>query len=202
MIHHLIEQNSEEWLKLRSGKFTASTFADLFATKTTQAYKKAIRKVVFERLTGESPESFSNDWMNRGHELEPIARKEYEDYTFNTVSDGGFFEYNEWVGASPDGLIGEDGLIELKCPAYNTFIDYLINNKLPSEYLYQVQGQLFVTGRKWCDFTAYHPKLPLMKVTVYPDPEIQEQIGKALETAIKEAEEMIEKISKLNKVKV
>ena len=194
MKHHDIEQNTEEWLTLRLGKFTASTFSDLFMKKETAGYRKAIRKVAFERLTGESPESFKNEWMDRGHELEPMAREAYELHTFNVVDNGGFFEYSEWVGASPDGLIGDEGILEIKSPAYSTLIDYILTNRLPSEYTYQVQGQLYVTKRKWCDFVAYHPKLPLVLIRVEPDPIIQEQIKTALDIAIKEASEIIEKI--------
>ena len=194
MIHHDIEQNTEEWLTLRLGKFTASTFSDLFMKKETAGYRKAIRKVAFERLTGESPESFKNEWMDRGHELEPMAREAYELHTFNSVDNGGFFEYSEWVGASPDGLIGDEGILEIKCPAPHTFIDYILSERLPSEYTYQVQGQLYVTKRKWCDFIAYHQKLPLVLIRVEPDPIIQEQIHTALDIAIKEASEIIEKI--------
>lgn len=194
MKYYDIEQNSEDWLALRLGKFTASTFSDLFMKKETAGYKKAIRKVVYERLTGESPESFSNDYMERGHEIEPLAREAYEIKTFNTVTNGGFFEYNEWVGASPDGLIGEDGLLEIKSPAYNTIIDYLLDKRLPAQYVHQVQGQLLVTGRKWCHFVAYHPKLPVVLIEVLPNPIIQEQIKAAIEAAVKEADEMINRI--------
>jgi putative phage-type endonuclease len=197
MIHHAIEQNTEEWLALRQGKFTASSFSDLFATKTTAQYKKAIRKVVFERLTGESPETFKSEYMERGHELEQAAREAYELQSFNTVKDGGFFEYSEWVGASPDGLVDDDGQIETKCPAYNTFIDYILSGKVPTEYIPQIQGQLFVTGRKWCDFIAFHPKLPLIVIRVFPDPIMIEQIKTALDVAVTEAKCMIEKITNL-----
>ena len=197
MKHYDVLQNEEEWLALRQGKFTASSFADLFATKTTAQYKKAIRKVVFERLTGESPESFNSEYMERGHELEQAAKEAYELYSFNTVKDGGFFELSEWVGASPDGLIDQDGQIEIKSPAYNTFIDYIISRKVPTEYTYQIQGQLLVTGRAWCDFVAYHPKLPLIVIRVMPDQVIFEQIKTTLETAINEAKYMIENITKL-----
>jgi putative phage-type endonuclease len=189
-----INQNSEEWMALRLGKFTASSFGDLFATKTTAQYRKAIRKVAFERLTGESPESFKSEYMDRGHELEPFAREAYENYSFNTIQNGGFFEYNEWIGASPDGLVDDDGQIEIKCPAYNTFIDYIISKKLPTEYVYQVQGQLMVTGRQWCDFVAFHPKLPLVIVRVLPDPVIIKSIETALDVAIKEVESIITNI--------
>jgi len=197
MIFHDVEQNSEEWDALRLGKFTASIFSNLFATKTTAQYKKAIRKVVFERLTGKSPESFKNEYMDRGHELEAAAKEAYETYSFETVNPGGFFELNEWVGASPDGLIEEDGQIEIKSPAYNTFIDYILSDRVPSEYSYQIQGQLYVTGRKWSDFLAYHPMLPLIVKRVYPDPIIIEQIKTALDIAIREAKEMIDKINKI-----
>jgi putative phage-type endonuclease len=199
MIQHEIEQNTEEWMAIRQGKFTASSFADLFATKTTAQYRKAIRSVVYERLTGESPESFKSDYMERGHELEPLAIEAYETYSFSTVTNGGFCELNEWIGASPDGFVGDDGQIEIKCPAYNTFIDYLMSQKVPSEYSYQIQGQLYITGRKWCDFVAYHPRLPLIVVRVYPDPIIIENIKVALNNGIAEAKGMIETINNLNK---
>ena len=194
MKYYDIEQNTEEWLSLRLGKFTASTFSDLFMKKETAGYRKAIRKVAFEKLTGESPESFRNEWMDRGHELEPMAKEAYELLTFNTVQNGGFFELDEWTGASPDGLIGEDGILEIKSPAYSTMIDCILTNRLPSEYVYQGQGQLFVTGRQWCDFVSYHQKLPLVLIRVDPDPVIHEQLRIALDTAIKEASEIIEKI--------
>lgn len=197
MRHFDIAQNSDEWMEIRRGRFTASSFADLFMSKSTAGYKKAIRKVVYERLTGESPESFKSDYMERGHEIESMAREAYELNSFNTVKDAGFFEYNEWVGASPDGLVNDDGLIEIKSPAYNTFIDYLLSGQVPSEYTYQIQGQLFVTGRKWTDFVAYHPMLPIIIIRVYPDPVIIEQIKAVLETAISEAQTMINKINSL-----
>lgn len=197
MIWHDIKQNSEEWEALRRGKFTASSFSDLFMIKSTAGYKKAIRKVVYERLTGESPESFKSDYMERGHEIESLAREQYEINSFNTVTDGGFFELTEWVGCSPDGLIDDDGLLEIKSPAYNTFIDYLLSGQVPSEYTYQLQGQLYVTGRKWVDFVAYHPALPIIIIRVYPDPVIIEQIKVNLAVAITEAQTMITKIKAL-----
>ena len=197
MIYHEIEQNEEEWLELRKGKFTASSFSDLFMAKTTAGYKKAIRKVVYERITGESPETYKNEYMERGHELEPAAKEAYELQTFNTVKDGGFFEVDEWIGASPDGLVDEDGQIEIKSPAYNTFIDYILSDKVPSEYIIQIQGQLFATGRAWCDFVAFHPKLPLIVKRVLRDEVMIESIKSALNVAITEAKYMIETITKM-----
>ena len=195
MIHHKIDQNTDEWMELRKGKFTASTFSDLFMTKSTKGYRNAIRKVVYETMTGEQPESFSNDYMKRGTELEPVAREEYEKQTFNTVEDAGFFELNEWVGASPDGLVGEDGIVEIKCPAYSTMIDYLMKPELPKQYFWQVQGQLWVTGRKYCDFMCYHPKLKPIFVRVERDEEAIKDLEAQVELCINEVKSIIEKIS-------
>jgi hypothetical protein len=135
--------------------------------------------------------------MDRGHELEPIALEAYELESFNTVKPGGFFELSEWVGCSPDGLIDQNGIVENKAPAFNTFIDYLLENRLPPDYRWQVQGQLFVTDRQWCDFIAFHPKLPLLTIRVYPDPAMFEQLKAALDCAIQEASEMINRIKSL-----
>ena len=156
------------------GKFTSSMFADLFMAKSTSGYKSAINRVVFERLTGEVPESFSNKATDRGHELEPIAREDYELRTFNKVKLVGFVEMNEWVGASPDGLIGDDGSFQAKCPFGGTLIDYYLKDEIPSDYMYQMQGELLITCRKWVDYYCYHPKLrPILK-RVYRD-----EIGEA-----------------------
>lgn len=158
-VYHNVDQNTYEWFNLRLGRFTASSFKDLFMKHSTIGYEKAIYKTVFERLTGEAPENFSSMYMDRGHELEPLAVDAYQEETFNDVVNGGFFSLGEWVGASPDGLVGENGILEIKSPAYNTMINYLLKNQLPSNYKWQVQGQLYVTGREWCDFMAFHPKL-------------------------------------------
>jgi putative phage-type endonuclease len=194
MIFHNVEQNSLEWLELRKGKFTASTFKDLFMKETTQGYQDAIYKVAFERLTGESPESFTNDWMQRGSELESEAREWYELETYNKVHNGGFFELSEYIGASPDGLIGIDGLIEIKCPKFSTQIDYLLKKEIPKNYYYQIHGQLLVTDRKWCDFVAYHPKFKNLIIRIERDKKVDEQILFQLQKAIKEVEQIISKL--------
>lgn len=183
-----VEQNSEEWMQLRLGKFTASSFKQLFAAKSTLDYRKCINQVVYEILTGEQPESFSNQYMERGHELEPIAREIYSMKTFNDIDNGGFFELNKYVGCSPDGLIGDNGLIEIKCPSFNTMIEYLENKTLPNEYKYQVHGQLFVTGREYCDFMAFHPKLKPFILRIGRDEAMCAQIDLALKEAIKTVE--------------
>ena len=189
-----IEQGSDEWFAMRKGKFTASTFKDLFAAKTTKAYEKVIYQVVFERLTGESPENFTNEWMERGKELESEAIEKYEIMTFSKVKPGGFAELNEWVGCSPDGWV-EDGLIEVKCPAFNTMINYLLDKKLPKIYEKQVQGQLYVTGAEWCDFMCYHPKLKPLIIRIERDEVIISEIKAKLEESIEKAKSIIKQLS-------
>ena len=168
------------------------------ATKTTAAYQNEINRVVYEILTGESPENFVSDYMKRGSELEPFARKAYEMQTFNDVELGGFFEMNEFVGASPDGLIEEDGLLEIKCPSYSTMINYLLKQELPNEYKYQVYGQLMVTERKWCHFFAYHPKLKFVLIKIYPDEKIISELKTEVETAIEKVKSIVQKIKESN----
>lgn len=189
-----IEQNSDEWMDLRRGKFTASSFRDLFMKTTTSTYEKAIYKVVFERLTGESPESFTSEYMERGHDLEPLAVEQYEMIKFNDTYPGGFFELNKWIGASPDRLIGDDGILEIKCPAYNTMLSYLLKKTLPATYYYQVHGQLYVTGRKYCDFMAYHPSLKSLIIRINSDDEINKLIESKLIESIKLAKSIIKQL--------
>lgn len=196
MIIHNVKQNSEEWDNLRRGKFTASMFGDLFAAKSTDRYEKSIFKIAFERITGEAVETYSNEWMQRGHELEPLARDAYEVATFNIVDDAGFCELSEWVGCSPDGLVSIDGMIEIKCPAYNTFIRYINAGTLPSTYLYQVHGQMYVTGRKWVDFVAFHPPFKPFIFRVERDEAVCKQIEQKLSEAISDAKKIIEKLKK------
>lgn len=194
---HNVEQNTPEWLELRKGKFTASMFKDLFAKETTQTYQDAIYKVAFEVLTGESPESFTNEYMQRGHELEPEARTWYEFQNDIEILNGGFFELNQWVGASPDGLVGEDGIIEIKSPKYSTMINYLIDAELPSIYKWQVQGQLYVAERGWCDFIAYHPKLPRLSIRIERDDKAIKELDEVLKTAIHKAQTIINKLKEM-----
>lgn len=194
IIHENLIQGTPEWHKVRSGKFTASTFVDLFAKETTQAYQGAINDVVYGKLTGEPVESFSNDIMKRGNEMEPFAREQYELETFNKVNQVGFIELNEWVGYSPDGLIGDDGLLEIKCPKHSTLIEYHLSQKIPTKYYWQMQGGLYVTGRLWCDYYVYHPKLkPLLIRVERNEPDIK-LLEEKLNEVIEIAKQRIEKL--------
>jgi len=194
MTFHDVEQNTDEWMDLRRGKFTCSVFGDLFMAHKTAGYRNAIYQIVFERLTGETPEGFSGNWMERGHEFESEGLEKYELITFNKVSNGGFCELSEWVGGSPDGFT-KPGLVECKCPKYSTQIDYLIEKKLPKIYEKQVQGQLYVTGAEWCDFMCYHPKLNPLVIRIYPDEAIISEIKEKLEEGISKVKHIIKQLS-------
>lgn len=161
-----MEQGSREWLELRAGKLTGSRFADLMAT--TKSGPSASRgnlivQVALERLTGAPEETFQNDAMRRGTELEPLARGAYEAHTGELVETVAFIVHPSlpYVGISPDGLVSNDGLLEIKCPASQAkHLAALRNGAHASEYAWQIQGQLWVTGRQWCDAVSYDPRYP------------------------------------------
>jgi putative phage-type endonuclease len=197
IVHSEIIQGTPEWDALRCGRFTASTFGDLFMKESTNGYQNAINKVVFERMSGESPESFTSQFMERGTALEPLARQSYELTTFNKIQQVGFIEHDEWIGGSPDGLIGKDGTLEMKCPKWNTLIGYLLNDEIPKEYAYQMQGNLFVSERLWCDFWVWHPKFQPMLRRVERDEKMITEIQEKLKVAIKEAEQRIKLLKRV-----
>ena len=158
----MIKQGSQEWLALRAGKVTASKAADVMSAITTAGYRNYLADLVVERLTGNKTESFTNAAMQWGVDQEPIARAEYEVKTGNFVDQIAFVDHPTIAnfGCSPDGLVGDDGLIEIKCPNTATHIDYVMQDKVPTKYIPQIQCQLAVTGRKWCDFVSFDPRLP------------------------------------------
>lgn len=159
-------QGSEEWFSARCGKVTASRIADVMATiKSGEAASRRNYRMqlVVERLTGQPAESYTNGAMQRGIELEPEARRAYEFMADVSVAKVGFINHPTipMSGASPDGLVGEDGLVEIKCPNTATHIDYMMAGAPPTNYLLQMQWQMECTGRKWCDFVSYDPRLPI-----------------------------------------
>jgi len=187
MIFHDVEQNTEEWLALRLGKFTMSTLGDLFMTPDKIGYKKAIAKVVYERITGTSYASYSNARMDAGHELENMAREHYENQTFSEVLPGGFFELSEFVGCSPDGRIKyQNGGVEFKSRDPHIYFEYLETGKLPTTNKWQVYGQLYVCGFDFIDYMPYcHPNLKTLIIHVEPDKEIfkliEDKLGESIE---------------------
>lgn len=161
----MAEQGSQEWLQQRLGKVTASKVSDVMArTKTGYAASRAnyMAKLIVERLTGKPQEEYTNGAMQWGKDNEPKARAAYEFITDNKVEEVGFLDHPAifMSGASPDGLIGDDGLLEIKCPNSATHIDTLLGSTIPDSYIKQMQWQMACTGRKWCDFMSYDPRLP------------------------------------------
>jgi hypothetical protein len=208
-----IVQNSEEWEQIRHGKFTASIAADLLMDKKTKGYTNLIDKIVEERMTGEQNESSKfggNGYTDRGHELEPIARDDYEFRSFNNVQIVGVVEHDDWVLCSPDGLIDDDGVHQIKCPIFKTQREYLkiihankdltaaeLLKKIDSGYYKQLQFELFVTERKYNVFTSYHPKLPAFDLIIERDEEMIQQIIQRIDEV---KQEVINEIEFLNKL--
>jgi putative phage-type endonuclease len=160
-----IIQGSPEWFAARSGKVTASRIADVVAkTKSGDAASRAkyMGQLIAERLTGEVAPSFVTAEMQWGTDQEPNARAAYEFRTDAAVEVVGFVDHPTIAnsGASPDGYVGADGLIEIKCPNTSTHIDMLLGRAVPSKYVNQMQWQMACTGRKWCDFVSFDPRMP------------------------------------------
>ena len=197
MIIDTSEQGSQEWLQARSGVLTASEFKKLITPTGKPTSGKVRQDYLLEKaneiLTGEpANEAFVSTWMERGTELEPQARAFYEFVTGNTVTQAGliYSDESKRVGASVDGLVNDDGNQEIKCPKLTTHLRYLIDGKVPTDYVPQVQGQMMVTGREFCDFVSFHPgavKQGLI-VRVDRDDEYIKKLSAAIEQALEELE--------------
>lgn len=160
----IAEQGSDEWLQARLGRATASRFTDIMAL-TRSGYsasrKNYTAELVIQRITQQIPENFSSAAMAWGTDTEPVARLAYELETGNEVEETGLWMHDDIeAGASPDGFIGQDGLLEIKCPNSATHLETLHTGKVPRQYIAQVQGQMWITDRKWCDFVSFDPRMP------------------------------------------
>ena len=159
------EQGSETWFAYRLGKVSASRMADMTAlTKHGHGASRAnyMAELVAERLTGKTAEKYSNGAMQWGTEQEPAARAMYEfmNNLFVTLVGVVLHDTIPNACASPDGLVGEDGLVEIKCPNTATHIATLLGAEIDGKYLKQMQWQMACTGRGWCDFVSYDPRMP------------------------------------------
>ncbi|EAP7013730.1 exonuclease [Salmonella enterica] len=158
-----ILQRSEDWHADRCGKVTASRVKDISAKpKTGKAYNALTLTILTERLTGVQEESFTNSAMQWGIDQEPYAIAAYENETGNFVVGTGLIDHPaiKMSGASPDGLVDQDGQLEVKCPGSQTHLNTILTKEVPSEYVPQITWQLACTRRKWCDFVSYDPRLP------------------------------------------
>ena len=165
-------QGTDEWWEARLGFVTASNFHKVLNKKTGRGLY--MRKLAAERLTGLREESYKNEIMENGNETEAAARAYYEAANDCKVEQVGFVMRDEWIGGSPDGLVGDEGMIEMKCPLSSTHIENILSGEMPKTYTPQVQGLLWVTERKWCDFISFDPKVlskPIFTVRIERDKE-------------------------------
>lgn len=168
-----ILQGSPEWHAMRLGKATASRIADIIAkTKTGYSTSRAnyMAELIAERLTGTAADGYTNSAMAWGTEKEPEAIAAYEFLTNAEIERVAFVPHPTITmsGASPDGLVGASGLIEVKCPNTATHLDTLLGSAIPAKYITQVMWQMACTGRQWCDWVSYDPRLPEeMRLFVY-----------------------------------
>ena len=160
-----VEQGSPEWFQMRLGKVTASRVADILAkTKTgpSASRQNYLIELAIQRTTGIIQESYSNSAMEWGTQTEPQARVAYEVRTNNFVDQLAFVDHPsiEWFGCSPDGLVSDRGLLEIKCPNSATHWEYFKSKKPPQKYFIQMQAQIAVTNKDWCDFVSFDPRMP------------------------------------------
>jgi putative phage-type endonuclease len=160
-----IEQGTPEWFAARLGNVTASRVADVIA-KTKSGYSASrenyMAQLICERMTNTVAESYSNAAMQWGTETEPLARAAFESYADILVDEVGYITHPsiERAGASPDGLVLDDGLLEIKCPNTATHIDTLLSETIPTKYITQMQWQMACTRRLYCEFVSFDPRLP------------------------------------------
>ena len=192
------EQGSPEWLASRLGRPSASNFGRLVtgSGKPSSSAESYINEMIAERLTGRSKPFYTNEHMERGNALEPEAREAYEFITdFEVVETGFILHDSEEFGCSPDGLVAEQGGLEIKCPSDSVHVSYLRAGKVPSKYYQQVQGCLWITGREWWDFMSYHPEMPHLLVRAHRNEKyieaMAEQVEKAVKTIVEETERLV-----------
>jgi len=199
-------QGSDEWLQSRAGVITASSFTKVMSkgrgsapSKTRETYmiEKATETLTGNAITG----GFKSDAMQRGNDMEGEAREYYQMLSGGSVDEVGLIYLNELkrIGASVDGLVGDEGLVEIKCPSLAVHVRYLMDGVMPAAYLKQVQGQMWVTGRKWCDFISYAPDSHKMNfmIRVERDEEFIKTISKSVYAFIGDLDVLTEKLREL-----
>ena len=196
-----IEQGSPEWLQLRLGVATASDFKKIITStgKESKTLKDYALELASESLLTEPESSYKSEAMQRGNDLEDEARKYYSFITDTKVDQVTFIKKDDEIGYSPDGLIDDNGSIEIKCPQKKNHLKYLVDNKLPAEYKSQVQGGLYISGRDYCDFISYHPLFKddkkMMVVRVGRDEEYIKTLSELINKTIELKEKFINSIT-------
>ena len=196
-------QGSPEWLSERAGKVTASMVSAVLAKPETAGFRDYQAQLVAEILTGKPQGSdYTNAAMQFGTEMEPLARSAYEAETGFSVDEVGFCQHPtiERAGASPDGLVGDSGLVEIKCPKVATHLAYLIAGVVPVGYKNQMMWQMACSGRDWCDFASFRPDLPehlqLFIIRFKRDPERIKELETAVVAFLDSVDKMINQLKK------
>ena len=197
-------QGTPEWLAERAGKVTASMVSAVLAKPETAGYRDYQAQLVAEILTGKPQGSdYTNAHMAFGTEMEPLARSAYEAETGFSVDEVGFCQHPtiERAGASPDGLVGDSGLVEIKCPKVATHLAYLIAGVVPTGYKNQMMWQMSCTNRDWTDFVSFRPDLPehlqLFIIRFKRDPELIKKLETATVAFLDTVDKMIKQLKKV-----
>ena len=178
------EQRSEEWFAIRRGIPTASEFGRIMTKGAGRTRYSYLMRLAAERLTGETEETYDNRHMQRGREQEQDALDLYQFVHNIEVKRVGFVRVQTpggWIGCSPDSLVGGDGLVEVKCRLASGIIDAMLQGGLPSEHRPQIMGQLWITGRQWCDCILYNPDLRLLTIRVERDEQYIAELANEVE---------------------
>lgn len=197
------KQGTDKWFEDRLGKVTASRISAVMAEGSGATQKNYMAQLICERLTKKREQTFTSSAMQRGNELEQDAREIYILNNFDVeVVEVGFIDhpYINMAGASPDGFVNNDGLIEIKCPNTSTHLDFLETSQPKREYILQMQWQMMCTRRKWCDFVSYDDRLPdnlsFKSVRVKFDEALSEKIEIEVIRFLSELDTKLEKIKK------
>lgn len=196
-------QRTPEWHAQRLGKVTGSRINAVMTGGKGATRAALVAQLVVERLTGKPAESFQSDAMTWGTEQEPFARNAYCAKTGELVEEVGFVPHSKipMAGCSPDGYVGEEGLVELKCPTSKVALEYIFDRKPPAAYINQMQFQMAVTGRKWTDFCSYDPRLPphlqLLVIRVYRDEDRIAELEAATVALLEEVESQVQQLQEI-----